>query len=94
MSKKKTKKKSPLKNTKKKPAVKAVKRPKVWNKKPTWHYDFKSGKYEMSEVVQGVTYKAILNQLQFYRMMGDCINGLERKEWLAKNKKQPTKQTK
>ena len=94
MSKKKVKKKPSLKTKKKKPALKAVKRPRVWNKKASWHYDFNSGQYEMNEVLKGVTYKSILNQLQFYRMMNDCVNGIERKEWLSKNKKQPTKATK
>jgi hypothetical protein len=89
----KKKKKPKSKTLKKKPALKAVKKPKVWTKKPVWQYDFNTKKYEMTEVVQGVTYKAILDQLQFHRMMDKCINTVERKEWLATNKLQPTKQT-
>ena len=66
---------------------------KLRNILPKWQWNPANGKYEMTETTGGITYKVLLDQMQWLRMMDKCINRFERKAWLTQNnlKPKPTK---
>ena len=82
LKKKSTKPKKPVKQAKR------VRKPRILNLKPKWGYCYNTKKYIMREIRNGVTYGTLLTQVQWYKMMSDCVNTQERNEWLSKNGKE------
>jgi hypothetical protein len=64
-------------------------RKRILRRLPKWQWNPSNGKYEMTEVKDGITYGILLDQMQWLSMMGKCINHLERKEWLSQNNLNP-----
>lgn len=64
-------------------------RKRILRRLPKWQWNPANGKYEMTEVKDGITYGILLDQMQWLSMMGKCLNHLERKEWLSQNNLNP-----
>lgn len=62
---------------------------KIRNRLPKWQWNPANGKYEMSEVKNGITYGILLDQIQWLSMMDKCNNRFERKKWLLQNNLNP-----